>query len=92
MNSAEHIKQKRFVTCVAGYNDSRALYRAFFESCKPNRNSFGVGTKLKESIFKSNNQIDFTVTTRTLVLSWSSFVQSMNHNVAKDKISVSMKK
>ena len=30
---------------------------------------FGVGTKLKESIFKSNNQINSTVTTRTWVLS-----------------------
>ena len=91
MNSAAHIKQKRCVTCAFGYNDSRALYRASFESCKPNRNSFSVGTKLKESIFKSNNQIDSTVTTGTWVMSWSSFVQRMIDNVAKHKINVSMK-
>ena len=71
LNSAAHIKQKRFVTCVAGQNNSRALYRAFSESCQPTRNLFGVGTKLKESIFKSNNQINFTVTNRTWVLPWS---------------------
>ena len=69
LNSAAHIKQKRCVTCVAGQNDSRALYIASSESCQPNRNLFGVGTKLKESIFKSNNQINSTVTTRTWVLS-----------------------
>ena len=42
---------------------------AFSESCQPNRNLFGVGRKLKESIVKSNNQINSTVTTRTWVLS-----------------------
>ena len=33
------------------------------------RDLCGVGTKLKESIFENNNQINSTVTTRTLVLS-----------------------
>ena len=33
------------------------------------RHLLGVGTKLKESIFKNNNQINSTVTTRTWVLS-----------------------
>ena len=33
------------------------------------RDLFGVGTNLNESIFKSNNQINSTVTTRTWVLS-----------------------
>ena len=42
---------------------------AFSESCQRNRNLFGVGRKLKESIVKSNNQINSTVTTRTWVLS-----------------------
>ena len=69
LNSAAHIKQKCCVACVAGKNDKRALYIASPESCQPNRNLFGVGTKLKESIFKSNNQIISTVTTRTWVLS-----------------------
>ena len=69
LNSAAHIKQKRCVTCVAGQNDSSTLYIASFESCQPNRNLFGAGAKLKESTFKSNNQINPTVPTRTWVLS-----------------------
>ena len=68
LNSAAHIQQKRPVTCVAGQNDSRALYIASSESCQPERNLFRVGTKLKESIFKNNNQINSTVTTRTWLL------------------------
>ena len=31
------------------------------ESCQPSRNLIGIGKKLKESIFKSNNQINSTV-------------------------------
>ena len=54
-NSAAHIKQKCRVACVAGKNDKRALYIASSESCQPKKNLFGVGTKLKEIIFKSNN-------------------------------------
>ena len=69
LNSAAHIKQKSCVTSRTGQNDSRRLYIASSESRQPNRNLFGVGTKLKESIFKSNNQINSTVTTRTWVLS-----------------------
>ena len=34
-------------------------------SCQPNRNLFGVGTKFKEVIFNSNSQINSIVTTRT---------------------------
>ena len=68
LNSAANIKQKRYVTYVAGQNYSWALYIASSESCQANKNLFGVGTKLKESIFKSNNQINSTVTTRTWVL------------------------
>ena len=59
------IKQKCCVACVAGKNDMRALYIASSEFCQPNRNLFGIGTKLKESIFKSKNQTNSTVTTRT---------------------------
>ena len=44
-------------------------YIASSKSCQSNRDSFGVGTKLKESIFKNNSQINSTVTTRTWVLS-----------------------
>ena len=69
LNSAAHIKQKRCVTYVAGQNGSKVLYIASSESCQPNRNLSGVGTKLKESLFKSNNQINSSVTTRTWVLS-----------------------
>ena len=47
----------------------QAVYIASSESCQRNRDLFGVGTKLKESIFKNNNQINSTVTTRTWVLS-----------------------
>ena len=61
LNSAADAKQKCCVTCVAGQNDRRALYIASSESCWPNINIFGVGTKLKESILKSNNQIISTV-------------------------------
>ena len=35
LNSAAHIKQKRCVTCMAGQNDSSALYIASSESCQP---------------------------------------------------------
>ena len=65
LNSAAHSKQKCCVACVAGKNDKRALYIASSESCQYNRNLFSVGTKLKESIFKRNNQINSIVTTRT---------------------------
>ena len=63
--SAAHIKQKYCVACVAGKDDNRVLYIASSESCQLNRNLFGVGTKLKEIIIKSNNQINSTATTRT---------------------------
>ena len=53
---------------MAGQNYSRVLYIASSESCQANKNLFSVGTKLKESIFKSSNQINSTVTTRTWVL------------------------
>ena len=69
LNSAAHIKRKCCVTCVADKNANRALYIASSECCQTNRNLFSVVTKLKESIFKSNNQINSTVTTRTWVLS-----------------------
>ena len=61
--------QKSSVACVVGYNDSRAVYIASSESCQPNRDLFGVGTKLKTSIFKKDNQINSTVTTRIWVVS-----------------------
>ena len=64
LNSAAHIKQKCCVACVAGKNGKSSLYIASSASCQPNRNLFGVGTKLKGSIFKSNNQINSTITTR----------------------------
>ena len=54
---------------VAGKNDKRTLYIASSESCQLYKNLFGLGTKLRESIFKSSNQINSTVTTRTWVLS-----------------------
>ena len=41
-------RQKYCVTCVAGKNDSRTFYIASFESFQPNRNFFGVKTKLKK--------------------------------------------
>ena len=50
LNSAAHIKQKCCVACVASKNEKRALYIASSESCQPNRNLFGIGIKLKESI------------------------------------------
>ena len=65
LNSAAHIKEKWCVACVAGKNDKTALYIASFESCQLNRNFLGLGTNFKESIFKSNNQINSTVATRT---------------------------
>ena len=46
LKSAAHIKQKCCVACVAGKNDKRALYIPSSESCCPNKNLFGVGTKL----------------------------------------------
>ena len=69
LNGEAHMKQKRCVTCVDGENGSKALYIASSESCQPNRNLFGLGTKLKQIIFKSNNQINSTVSNRTWVLS-----------------------
>ena len=69
LNSAAHIRQKCCGACVSGKNDKGVLYIASSESYQPNSNLFGVGTKLKESIFKSNNQINSTITTRTSILS-----------------------
>ena len=69
LKSRALIKKKRCVTCVAGYNDSRARYKAFSQSCQPKKNLFGFETKLKESILKSNNQINSTVTSRIWVSS-----------------------
>ena len=48
------------------------VYIASSESCQPNRDLFGVGAKLKESIFKNNNQINCTVTTKKWILSTES--------------------
>ena len=78
LNSAVYIKEKRYVTCVAGKNDSRVLYRAASESFQPNRNLFVVGKKLKENVFKSNNQINSTATNRTMVLSKESIIKWPN--------------
>ena len=69
LNSAAHIKQKHCVTYMDGQNNSRVLYIASSESWQLNRNLFGIGTKSKESVFKSDNQINSTGTTRTWVLS-----------------------
>ena len=65
LNSTALIKQKCCVACVADKNDKRALSIASSESCQPNRNLFGIGAKLKESIFKSNTQINSIVRTRS---------------------------
>ena len=51
------------------------------------RDLFGVWTKLKESIFKNNNQFNSTVTTRT----WF-FFDRMDQNVFKYKTGIRMKK
>ena len=69
LNNTVCIKQKCCVACVTGKNDKRVFYIASSEFCQLNRNLFDIRTKLQESIFKSNNQVNFTVTTRTLVLS-----------------------
>ena len=55
LNSAAHIKQRRCAAYMAGENN-RALYIASSESCKPNRNSFGIGTNLKESILRATTK------------------------------------
>ena len=53
LNSAAHIKQKSSVNL-----------------CLVNlRDLFGVAAKLKESIFKNNNETNYNVTTKTSVLS-----------------------
>ena len=69
LNSAAHIKQKCYVTSVAGLNDSIALYIAFSESCQRNKSLFDAGAKLNKIIFNSNKQINSTVPARTWVLS-----------------------
>ena len=69
LTSAADTKRKSSVTCLVSQNDSREENIRPSESCQPNRDFFGVGTKLKKSIFKNNNQINSTVTTRTWVLS-----------------------
>ena len=48
LNSAAHIKQKRCVTSVAGYNDSRALYIASSESFQLKRNFCAVEQSWKK--------------------------------------------
>ena len=69
LNSAAHIKQKCCIACMTGKNGKRVLYIASSESYQPKRNLFYLGTKLKKNIFKSHNQMNSTVTTRTWVLS-----------------------
>ena len=48
LNSAADIEQKRYVTCVAGYSDSSALYIGSSESCQPNRNLFALEQSWKK--------------------------------------------
>ena len=51
---------------VIGLNDIRTLY---IGSSKSSESLFGICAKLKDSIFKNNNQIKSTFTTRTCVFS-----------------------
>ena len=62
-----HIKIKSSVTFSAvDQNGSSAAYIASLNLVNL-RDLFGVKIKLKESIFKNKNQINFTVTTRAWV-------------------------
>ena len=64
-----HIKQKSSATLtVVDQSNTSAVYISSSESCEPKR-YIRWWNKLKESIFKNNNQIDSTITTRTWVLS-----------------------
>ena len=62
-------KAKKQCTCVVTKNKSRAVSIASSKSCQTNKDLFGVEIKLKESIFKDNNQINSTITTRSWGLS-----------------------
>ena len=59
-SSKNPVKHVWLVRMTAGY-----FTLASSESCQPIGNLLDVGTKLKENIFQSNNQINSTVTTRT---------------------------
>ena len=80
--STAHVKQKRCVY-LCGWLE-RQQHLSSFTSCQPNRNLFGVVRKLKESIFKSNNQINSTVRCRTF--------KRIDQNLAKHSIGISVKK
>ena len=64
LNSAAHIKQRRCAAYMAGENNSRALYIASSESCKPNKFVWHWN-KVERKYIKSNNQVNSTVATRT---------------------------
>ena len=63
------VHQAKTLRNLCRWLEQQSAYIASSESSQPNQNLFGVGSKLKEHIFKSNNQINSTVTTRTWVLS-----------------------
>ena len=86
-----HIKQKSSVTLTVGsWNKCKAVYIASYDL----RDFHGVAAKLKESIFKNNNQIKSTVTTRTWVLSteWTIERGFCRQSVANYKIGIQMRK
>ena len=67
LNSAHKIKSNVTLP-VVGKNDSNAVYIACSESCETKR-FVRCWNKVEESIFKNNNEINSTVTTKSWVLS-----------------------
>ena len=67
LNSSHNIKNNVTLP-VVGKNDSNAVYITSSESCEPKRFIL-CWNKVVENIFKSNNEINSTVTTRLWVLS-----------------------
>ena len=66
LNSAHQAKKQ--CNFDSGWNDSSEISIAFSESCEPKRFA-RCWNKVEKNIFKSNNQISFTVVTTTWVLS-----------------------
>ena len=71
----DHIEQrsvhlaKRKCNLCGWLKQHQGNLHSFFLNLFNLRNFFGVRTKVKESIFKNNNRINFTAATRTSVLS-----------------------
>ena len=86
LNSTVQVKQKSSVTCVAGQNDSRAVYIASSESCQPKR-FVRCCNKIERKYIQEQQPNQFHCYNQNM-----GFVNRMDQNVANYRIGVQMKK